>query len=297
MTVVLTKLTAMVKKIKKLYEVQMDTLAERTRLEAYLVGLLERSERLSYYAASRGWGFIMTWTHRIAGLILVLYMLFHIYTLSALYEPAAFASKMKFVDNFIFSFFEWALSVPVIFHALNGARLILYEAFRIRNDAIMIRWVFVLSVIYVLTLSLFMLMGNQEVSPGFFWLIVAIGGAISSTIVYKRLWHTQNGILWKLQRVSGALLLPLVSGHMFFMHLNNRVGHDVDTILERISAPGMKALDVAFVGLVFFHAGFGLYTIIGDYVEDSRIRKGLTVLMSFILGIFAYAGAKIVLSI
>ena len=297
MTVVLTKLTAMVKKIKKLYEVQMDTLAERTRLEAYLVGLLERSERLSYYAASRGWGFIMTWTHRIAGLILVLYMLFHIYTLSALYEPAAFASKMKFVDNFIFSFFEWALSVPVIFHALNGARLILYEAFRIRNDAIMIRWVFVLSVIYVLTLSLFMLMGNQEVSPGFFWLIVAIGGAISSTIVYKRLWHTQNGILWKLQRVSGALLLPLVSGHMFFMHLNNRVGHDVDTILERISAPGMKALDVAFVGLVFFHAGFGLYTIIGDYVEDSRIRKGLTVLMSFILGVFAYAGAKIVLSI
>ena len=297
MTVVLTKLTAMVKKIKKLYEVQMDTSAERTRLEAYLVGLLERSERLSYYAASRGWGFIMTWTHRIAGLILVLYMLFHIYTLSALYEPAAFASKMKFVDNFIFSFFEWALSVPVIFHALNGARLILYEVFRIRNDPIMIRWVFLLSAIYVLTLSLFMLMGNQEVSPGFFWLIVAIGGAISSTIVYKRLWHTQNGILWKLQRVSGALLLPLVSGHMFFMHLNNRVGHDVDTILERISAPGMKALDVAFVGLVFFHAGFGLYTIIGDYVEDSRIRKGLTVLISFILGVFAYAGAKIVLSI
>jgi succinate dehydrogenase hydrophobic anchor subunit len=297
MTVVLTKLTAMVKKIKKLYEVQMDTSAERTGLEAYLVRLLERSERLSYYAASRGWGFIMTWTHRIAGLILVLYMLFHIYTLSALYEPAAFASKMKFVDNFIFSFFEWALSVPVIFHALNGARLILYEAFRIRSDPIMIRWVFLLSAIYVLTLSLFMLMGNQEVSPGFFWLIVAIGGVISSMIVYKRLWHTQNGILWKLQRVSGALLLPLVSGHMFFMHLNNRVGHGVDTILARISAPGVKALDVAFVSLVFFHAGFGLYTIVGDYVEDSRIRKGLTVLMSFILGVFAYAGAKIVLSI
>lgn len=287
----------MVRKIKKPYGAQMDTSSQRTGVEAYLVGLLERSERVSYYTRSRGWGFIMTWAHRIAGLIMILYMLFHIYTLSALYEPAAFASKMKFVDNFIFSFFEWALAVPVIFHALNGARLILYEVFRIRNDAIMIRWMFVLSAIYVLILALVMLMGNQEVSPGFFWLIVAIASAISATIVYKRLRHTQNGTLWKLQRVSGALLLPLVSGHMFFMHLNYRVGHDVDTILARISAPGIKALDVAFVSLVFFHAGFGLYTIIGDYVEDSRIRKGLTVLMSFILGVFAYAGAKIVLSI
>jgi succinate dehydrogenase / fumarate reductase cytochrome b subunit len=275
----------------------MDTSAQRSAVEAYLIGILERSERLSYYARSRGWGFIMTWAHRIAGLILVLYMLFHIFTLSALYEPTVFASKMKFVHNFVFSFLEWALGVPVIFHGLNGARLILYEAFSTRKDAIMIRWVFVLGAIYVLTLALFMLMGNQEVSAGFFWLAVAIASAISSTIVYKRLWHTQNGTLWKLQRVSGALLLPLVSGHMFFMHLNYQVGHNVDTILARISSPGIKALDVAFITLVFFHAAFGLYTIVGDYVEDKRIRSGLAVLISFILGVFAYAGAKIVLSI
>lgn len=274
----------------------MNTSAQRTGVEAYLIGILERSERLSYYARSRGWGFIMTWAHRIAGLILVLYMLFHIYTLSALYEPAVFASKMRFVHNFVFTFLEWALSVPVIFHVLNGTRLILYEAFRIRKDAIMIRWVFVLSAVYVLTLALFMLMGNQEVSAGFFWLTTAIISAISSTIVYKRLWHTQNGMLWKLQRVSGAFLLPLVSGHMFFMHLNYQVGHDVNTILARISSPGMKALDIAFVTLVFFHAGFGLYTIVGDYVEDKRIRSRLALLISFVLGVLAYAGAKIVLT-
>lgn len=275
----------------------MDTSAEKTRTEAYLIGILESSERLSYLVRARGWGFIMTWLHRIAGLVLVLYMIFHIYTLSALYNPAAFASKMKFVDNFIFTFLEWALAVPVIFHALNGTRLILYEAFRVRQDSVMIRWVFVLSVIYILTLALFMLMGNQEVSPGFFWLMVAITSALFSIIAYRRLRHTQNGILWKLQRVSGALLLPLVSGHMVFMHLNYKAGHDVDTILARISAPGIKALDVAFVGLVFFHAGFGLYTILGDYVEDSRRRTWLTVLMSCVLGVCAFVGAKLVLTL
>lgn len=275
----------------------MNTSAQRTGIEGYLLGILERSNRLSNYAQSRGWGYILTWAHRIAGCMLVLYMLFHVYTLSGLHEPEVFASKMKFLQNFVFSLLEWALAVPVIFHALNGSRLILYEAFRVRRDAAMIRWVFVLSGIYVLALGFLMMMGNQEVSVAFFWLTVAIAGAISSTVVYKKLWYTQNTVLWKLQRMSGALLLPLVSGHMFFMHLNYQVGHDVNTILARISAPGMKALDVVFVITVFFHAGFGLSTIIGDYVEDRFLRSGLQLATSFILAVFAYGGAKLVLTL
>ena len=275
----------------------MNTSAQRTGMEGYLLGILERSNRLSYYAQSRGWGYLLTWAHRIAGLVLVLYMLFHVYTLSGLYEPEVFASKMRFLQNFVFSFLEWALAVPVIFHALNGTRLILYEAFRVRQDAAMIRWVFVLSSIYVLTLGFLMMMGGQQVSVAFFWLTVAIAGIITATVVYKRLWPTQNAVLWKLQRVSGALLLPLVSGHMFFMHLNHQVGHDVNTILARISAPGMKALDVVFVITVFFHAGFGASTIIGDYVEDKVLRNALQLGTSFILAVFAYGGAKLVLSL
>jgi succinate dehydrogenase hydrophobic membrane anchor protein len=229
--------------------------------------------------------------------MLVLYMLFHIYTLSGLREPEVFAAKMKFLQNFVFTFLEWALAVPVIFHALNGTRLILYEAFRVRQDTVMIRWVFVLSSIYVVGLGFLMMMGNQEVSVAFFWLTAAIASAISGRIVFRKLWHTQNAVLWKLQRVSGALLLPLVSGHMFFMHLNYRAGHDVNTILARVSAPGIKALDVVFVITVFFHAGFGLSTIIGDYVEDKFLRNGLQLATSFVLAVFAYAGAKLILTL
>jgi succinate dehydrogenase hydrophobic membrane anchor protein/succinate dehydrogenase cytochrome b556 subunit len=271
--------------------------AQRTGVEGYVVSILERSERLSGYAQSRGWGYLLTWAHRIAGLMLVLYMLFHVYTLSGLREPEVFASKMKFLQNFIFSFLEWGLAFPVIFHALNGTRLVLYEVFRVRQEAVMIRWVFVLSGIYVLALGFLMMLGNQEVSVAFFWLTIAIASAISSTIVFKKIWYTQNAVLWKLQRVSGALLLPLVSGHMFFMHLNYQVGHDVNTILARISSPGIKALDVVFVVTVFFHAGFGVSTIIGDYVEDKLLRNGLQLVTSFILAVFAYGGAKLVLTL
>jgi len=275
----------------------MKASAQKTGFEAHLTGMMERCATLSYYTRSRGWGFVMTWAHRVAGLTLVLYMFFHIVTLSGLYEPAAFASKMKLFRNVLFSFLEWALAFPVIFHGLNGTRLILYEIFHARNDSLMMRWVFLLSALYVLALGLFMVMGNQQVSVGFFWLIVALGSTIAGVIVYKRLWHTGNATLWKLQRVSGALLFPMVSGHMFFMHLNYQVGHDVDAILARMSGVGMKFVDVVFVVSVFFHAGFGLHTIIGDYVEDPRLRAGLSVLTSFIMAIFGFAGAKLVFSV
>jgi succinate dehydrogenase hydrophobic membrane anchor protein len=275
----------------------MHTFAQDTDVKAQLVQMMERSQAVSYTTRSKGWGFVMTWAHRVAGLTLVVYMFFHIFTLSGLHEPARFASEMKFFHNVVLSVLEWALAFPVIFHGLNGTRLILYEIFRARNDGLMIRWVFLLSALYVLTLGLFMVMGDQQVSAGFFWLIVAMASTIAGVIVYRRLWHTQNATLWKLQRVSGALLFPMVSGHMFFMHLNYQAGHDVETILARMSGMGMKLVDLVLVVCVFFHAGFGLYTIIGDYVEDPRLKAALSVLTSFVMAIFAFAGAKLVFSI
>jgi succinate dehydrogenase hydrophobic membrane anchor protein len=275
----------------------MDLSIQKARIETYLIGLLERSEKLSYYAQSRGWGFVMTWAHRVAGLTLVLYMFFHIFTLTGLHDPVSFTSKMRFFHNFFFSFLEWALAVPVIFHGLNGTRLILYELFRVRNDRVMIRWVLLLSAVYVLTLGLLMIVGNQQVSAGVFWLAVAITSTMAVVILYGRLWPTRNTTLWKFQRLSAALLLPMVSGHMFFMHLNYQVGHDVDTIIARMSGVGMKFLDSVFVMTVFFHAGFGLYTIIGDHVEESRLRLALSVLSTFLMLVFAFAGVKLALTI
>jgi succinate dehydrogenase / fumarate reductase cytochrome b subunit len=284
-------------------EKEMDISAQKARVETYLAGLMERSEKLSYYekltylVRSRGWGFVLTWAHKVTGLMLVLYMFLHIITLSGLHDPAGFASKMRFLDNFLFGFLEWTLAVPVIFHALNGTRLMLYEIFRVREDALMIRWVLFLSALYALTLGLFMLMGNQQVSVGLFWLTVTMVGVIAAAIVYQRVWPTSNMVWWKLQRISGAFLLPMVSGHMFFMHLSFKVGHDAETIIARMSGIGMKFVDIVFVITVFFHAGFGVYTIIVDYIEDRRARVGLSLLTVLVMTVFAYAGVKLAFSI
>ena len=103
-------------------------------LEQLILSGLDNVPIVSFYAQTRGWPFVITWIHRISGMLMVIYIWLHIYTLSFLAEPDAYDSKMKLFGSFAFSFLEWLLAVPVIFHALNGGRLIMYEIFGSRND-------------------------------------------------------------------------------------------------------------------------------------------------------------------
>ena len=95
----------------------------------YFLHKLEQLPIVSPYAKTRGWPYIIAWCHRLIGVILVFYACFHVYTLSLLETPAQFNAKMQIFGSPLFLFFEWLLAVPVIFHALNGGRLILYECF------------------------------------------------------------------------------------------------------------------------------------------------------------------------
>ena len=68
-------------------------------LENILLEHLERAPVLSRYVLTRGWHYILAWCHRLAGIVLVVYLLLHLYTLNSLYVPANYEAKMK-----IFSF-------------------------------------------------------------------------------------------------------------------------------------------------------------------------------------------------
>ncbi|HUU50581.1 MAG TPA: hypothetical protein VMW81_06460, partial [Nitrospinota bacterium] len=160
----------------------------RTDVEASILGYLNRIPFISFYANTRGWKFVLSWSHRIAGLVLVLYLLFHIYTLSLLSSPSLFTAKMAFYDNFFFKFLEWLLTVPLIFHALNGARLILYESFGQRNNQRMIRWSFSLGLIYVVLLGFFMVLENQNAPILFFWLNTFIISIVFCYYLYQKIW-------------------------------------------------------------------------------------------------------------
>ena len=83
-------------------------------LNRYLLPAIENLPMVGVYAKTRGWPFVIAWAHRLAGVLLALYALLHIYTLSYLATPDIYDAKMKVYVFFLFSFLEWLLALPVI---------------------------------------------------------------------------------------------------------------------------------------------------------------------------------------
>ena len=261
------------------------------------MAFLSRIPLLSSYASTRGWPFIIAWCHRIAGLVLIGYLWFHIYTLLSLSTPPSYDATMKFYGSFLFMILEWALAIPVIFHALNGGRLILYESFERRDDESMTRWLLWLSILYVALLGALMLMGNQSVSAVFFWLIMLVAGLSLAYGVASKIWAIEHSLLWKLQRITGAYLLILIPAHMLFMHLNYAMAHEANTVAMRMQNYFIKAVDISLVLVVLYHAGYGLVSLTGDYLESRTLRMGLAGLVFLVMLLFAAVGIRLTLVI
>ena len=266
-------------------------------LERSILDFLDRIPLISFYAKTRGWPYVIAWFHRIAGLILVVYLWFHTYTLLSLSSPPLYDASMKIYGSFLFTILEWALAIPVIFHALNGGRLILYEGFEMRNDGSMIRYVSGLSVVFVALFGVLMIMGTQSVSPVFYWLTMLIAALTLAYGVASKFWKTQHSLLWKLQRITGAFLLVIVPAHLLFMHLNPSVGKDANTVIMRMQNGFIKFTDIGLIVMVIYHAGYGVISVLRDYVSFRVFRTGLAVLVIFVMVIFAWAGIRLTISI
>ena len=260
-------------------------------------GILERIPYVAFYAKTRGWAFILSWIHRITGLLLLLYVWFHLITLSALSIPGDFDAKMALFSAPLIVFFEWLLAIPVIFHAVNGGRLMLFEIYGYRDDTAMIRWLFMVSAAYVSLLAVLMLLGNQSVSPIFFWLTVLIIAVICGYAFLARIWRLGHSQFWKFQRASGAFLLVMIPAHFLFMHLNPAVGKDSAVIIARIQNAFIKIVDLALVLAVVYHGGYGLFSVSKDYLVSRRLQVLMTALIVVVMVLSAWIGLKIIIKI
>jgi len=275
----------------------MENAAKITSTESYIISLIQKIPILSYYAPSRGWSFLISWGHRLAGLTLVGYMFAHIYTLSLLFYPATFDADMRFLDHFVFSFLEWCVAIPVIFHSLNGGRLILYELFHVRAEETVLRFMVILGLLYVFIVGFFFIEKTQQVSATLFWSITVAVSLIALLIVFFKIWMTGNSMLWKLQRITGSFIFPMLIGHMLFMHMNYLTGHDSKTILLRMESPFIKGMDFVFIIFLLFHAGYGVFSIIADYIKPGPVLKSLTFLVIIAMAVSAYFGIRIIVAL
>jgi succinate dehydrogenase cytochrome b556 subunit len=261
-----------------------------------IFGILNKIPYIAFYANTRGWAFILSWGHRITGLLLVLYVWFHLITLSALSNPQDYDAKMALFSSPLIVFFEWLLAIPVIFHAANGGRLILFEIYGYRDDTAMIRWLFVASAAYLSLLAVFMLLGNQSASPIFFWLTVFIIAVIGGYAFLARIWRLGHSQFWKFQRASGVFLLVMIPAHFIFMHLNPAVGKDSAVIIARMQSVFIKSVDLALVLAVVYHGGYGLFSIGKDYIASRPLQILMTFLFVVVMIWSAWIGLKVIIT-
>ena len=265
--------------------------------ERRVLPTIEKIPLVGIYAQTRGWPFVIAWAHRIAGVILALYVLLHIYTLSFLPTPDIYDARMKVYGIFLFVLLEWLLAIPVIFHALNGGRLISYEIFGARSDRFMLGWVFGLTLIYTLLLAVFMIVGSQSVTALFYWLMVSTIGLCLVVLVSTKIWQTNAGASWKLQRISGAYMFIMIPAHLLFMHLHPAAGHEADVVIARMQNLFIKLVDITLVIVVLFHAGYGLISISRDYITSQILQKVLTFFIILVMAVFGWIGVKLVIMV
>lgn len=101
---------------------------------------------LSYRKDTGSWAWIL---HRVSGIALIGYLFLHIYSVSPLSQGrAAFDAKMQSFSSPLFMFGEWFLFAFVLFHSLNGVRIVLVDwADGAKNHKMLYRYSIVIGIL------------------------------------------------------------------------------------------------------------------------------------------------------
>jgi succinate dehydrogenase hydrophobic membrane anchor protein len=265
--------------------------------QANMISMLEKFPKISFYARTRGWHFILAWCHRITGILLVVFVWIHMYFFSSPYGTGAHEMGAHGLGSPIAALLQWILAVPIIFHTFNGGRLILYEIYGNRGEESMLRWMTGLGITYLAVLGLIMLMGNQSASPFIFWLVMIAGASILSYGVGARIWRSGHSIFWRLQRISATFLLVMMPAYILFMHLALCASEETG-----IAIPGMQKyfIQAAYLLLLagsLYHAGYGIWSLVSDYLTSRTLRRGLALLVTSLMLVSGWVGVTMIRSI
>jgi len=234
----------------------------------------------NYHLARKGPFFIAAWVHRATGIYLVFMLaLLSLVQLEAPYHGSALDSILA-----------WMASVPLIFHALNGARLMLYEFYGRRDDKEMLYWVGAVSCLYLLVLAILAVSSNQSVSPFFFWLAACSLALVAACAIRARLRGLGHSLLWVLQRVTAALLLVLAPSFAMYVHLRPigpQTGFQVAFV---------RGVYLLLLGSALYHAGYGLWSISADYLGSKVLRVITGAAVTLAMLAVGSAGVKILLT-
>jgi succinate dehydrogenase / fumarate reductase cytochrome b subunit len=209
--------------------------------------VLTLTETLRYRGAIGQWSWVL---HRLTGLGVVFFLTLHVIDTSwAVFYPQLYVEAIATYQSPLFTLGEFALVAAVVYHALNGIRIVIFDYrprwWKYQQQAAF----YVLGASVIICIPTFIIMfghvldfynegrpvlGLVEVIVaqlpfvvGFAVAIIAalIFAAITSVILPAR---AQTGrprgsglekFWWSYMRISGVIILPLVFGHLAMQHL------------------------------------------------------------------------------
>ncbi|MEP6680074.1 MAG: succinate dehydrogenase hydrophobic membrane anchor subunit [Chloroflexota bacterium] len=104
---------------------------------------------------------------------------------------------------------------------------------------------------------------------------------------------------WYFMRISGLILVALVLGHMFIMHvLVQLTGQEINFafVSSRWGNPFWRIYDFLLLLLAMIHGVNGARIVIGDYVTHRPIRAGLVGLLLATTVVWLLAGMIVILT-
>jgi succinate dehydrogenase hydrophobic anchor subunit len=255
--------------------------------------------------------------HRLAGLGTLLFLAIHIVDTSTVYfgallnAPDLYAHAIEIYRHPLFMIGEIVLVAAVIFHGINGLKIILYDTFPHWWSKGFERQSFykVAAMTFVLWAPAAYFMGrslyvhsfcancpaeaavdvaartNFSVTfiPIVFFVILGVlvlgGKALAPAPAARRAIvppKTLDTYIWQFIRWSGVLLIPLVWIHVAIQDVLVGVhAIDLDFVALRWATWGWRLYDIALLAFAFGHGMLGLRNVVNDYVTRPAWNRRL----------------------
>ncbi len=280
------------------------------RLGSFVEGLLYRGRE----------GHLSFIGHRLAGLGTLLFLTIHILDTSTVYfgkllnVPDLYTHAIDIYRSTPFMLQEILLVAAVIYHGVNGLKIILYDTFpqawRIKNERVGFYKVAILTFIlwapaaYLMSRALYLnnicqcapetSLTVEQVAArtnlsliivpiAFFTIlgVLGVGGKLASApagaprrVAVVR--KTTDTYIWQFMRWSGVLLIPLAWAHVALQDVLVGVhAIDLDFVALRWASLGWRIYDIALLGFAFGHGMLGLRAVVNDYVHHPRWNRAI----------------------
>lgn len=234
------------------------------------------TETLRYRGAIGQWSWVL---HRLTGLGVVLFLTLHVVDTSwSVFYPSLYEEAIAAYQSPLFTLGEFALVFAVVYHAFNGLRIVIFDAnprwWKYQERAAF--WVVGLTIITLIPTFILMfshVLNHYEEDPFVLPLgdvllaqipfAIGIAAAVVAAVLFSGLAGLVAGgesaktgpskgskaerFWWSYMRVSGLLIVPLVFGHLAFMHIIQGV-FDLTAATSVVGTAGASSAATALIG-------------------------------------------------